>query len=240
MINDQDRPAPHAPAQRPVDGVSIAALVTGVLALGLVPVVLGALGLHRTRAGALRGRGLAVAGLVLGIVQTLVGAALVVVLVLGGWASFRDSFVQGWDEAAGSAATDAPTTVQGAEDLSLGDCLLEDGGPDGSDVEVVDCGQPHAAEVVDDVRTTATDFPGEDALADEADEVCWSGLEDRLTDAGLTWDGYWYGWYTPSAETWEAGDREIDCLLYPEADGATLTGSLVAGTLAVEGTGSAV
>lgn len=59
---------PPLPAPSGTDGFSVAALVFGILALVPVAVPLGVIGLVRTRHGARRGRGLAIAGLVLSTV----------------------------------------------------------------------------------------------------------------------------------------------------------------------------
>jgi hypothetical protein len=67
-------PGPHAPG---TDGVSIAALVTSLLGMNVVAVVLGILGLRRTKKNGTQGRGLALAGLILGALE------LVAVVVVG-------------------------------------------------------------------------------------------------------------------------------------------------------------
>ncbi|RMI08817.1 DUF4190 domain-containing protein [Cellulomonas triticagri] len=54
------------PAGQRTDGVSIAALVTGILLMGVVPIVLGVIGLGRVKKNGTQGRGLAIAGIVLG------------------------------------------------------------------------------------------------------------------------------------------------------------------------------
>ncbi|MDN4479976.1 DUF4190 domain-containing protein [Demequina muriae] len=62
-----------APATAPgTDGPSIAALVTGVLGLGVVATVLGAIGLRRTAGGQRRGTGMAWAGVILGLIGTII------------------------------------------------------------------------------------------------------------------------------------------------------------------------
>lgn len=58
-------PGPVPPGQR-TDGVSIAALVTGILLMGVVPIVLGFIGLGRVKKNGTQGKGLAIAGIVLG------------------------------------------------------------------------------------------------------------------------------------------------------------------------------
>ena len=74
------RPEPYGhPAtpdpKRGTDGLSIAALVTGVLGLGVVPLILGILGLGRTKANGTSGRGLSIAGIVLGGLGIVAGIA---------------------------------------------------------------------------------------------------------------------------------------------------------------------
>ncbi|MEV7971689.1 DUF4190 domain-containing protein [Cellulomonas sp. NPDC089187] len=61
-------PPPHS---HTTDGVSIAALVTGIIGTGPVALVLGIIGLRRTGAGRRGGRGFAIAGTVLGAVGIL-------------------------------------------------------------------------------------------------------------------------------------------------------------------------
>ncbi|MFT3787545.1 MAG: DUF4190 domain-containing protein [Tepidisphaeraceae bacterium] len=68
------------------DGVSIAALVTGILGicvplLPLVAIILGAIGLRRTRQPGAGGQGLAIAGLVLGICGVLFFALQISILL---------------------------------------------------------------------------------------------------------------------------------------------------------------
>jgi hypothetical protein len=58
--------APH-PATPGTDGVCVAALVTGLLGLGIVPIVLGVVGIASARRCSARGRGMAIAGVVLGV-----------------------------------------------------------------------------------------------------------------------------------------------------------------------------
>lgn len=76
-------PGPYGPVYPPAagtDGVSIAALVTGLLGLGVIPLILGIVGLNRVKKTGRSGRGMAIAGVVLGsltIVAWLGLAALV-------------------------------------------------------------------------------------------------------------------------------------------------------------------
>lgn len=73
-------PAPPAPANRSTDGVSIAALVTGILGLAIVPLILGILGLRRTKQNGTQGRGMSIAGIILGSLA-IVGWTVAVILI---------------------------------------------------------------------------------------------------------------------------------------------------------------
>jgi hypothetical protein len=205
-------PGWHAPPPR-TDGVAVAALVTGVLGLGPLAVVLGVLGLRRTRpAGAAgsrgtRGRGLAVAGTVLGVVGTLVWAALAAIGI-----------------GTALASRPLPADVAGpvdarARQLVAGSCVAELP-PDGSvdRVRVVPCDQEHAAQVV-----TAYDFPA---------DASWPGAPEvtgrvhaacTLTEAEREQGLRMVAW-APTAASWSQGDRTGLCLAVPPEP---VTGSLL-------------
>lgn len=148
------QPAP--PAQR-WDGVSVAALVTGILGLGPVPVVLGAVGTRRTARRQRRGRAMAWTGLVLGVLSILSWMAL------GGlaWLLLRPL----------PADVGAPRYAA-AHQLSEGNCLATLPA-DGTVwvVRVVPCADPHQAQVV--VRQDLTDPPaGQTRLDAAATALC--------------------------------------------------------------------
>lgn len=91
--------APYAPGQYApppssrTDGVSIAALVTGLLALAVVPLVLGIVGLRRTKRNGTQGRGLAIAGIILGALEIVgwIAFAIVVAFVINSYSGRIDT-----------------------------------------------------------------------------------------------------------------------------------------------------
>ena len=89
-------PAPQygAPASTSTDGVSIAALIVGLLGGSLVAVILGGIGLKRTAGGIRQGRGMAWAGLILGILGTI---AWTLVLVFTIFLVQSDEFQRGFE-----------------------------------------------------------------------------------------------------------------------------------------------
>ncbi|WP_277207709.1 DUF4190 domain-containing protein [Isoptericola croceus] len=63
------------------DGFSIAALVTGILGMALIAVGLGIAGLVRTKRSGRPGKGLAIAGIILGALSTIAWIAFIVFFV---------------------------------------------------------------------------------------------------------------------------------------------------------------
>ncbi len=186
-------------------------LVTGLLALGPVALVLAVVALRRITARGTRGRGLAIAGGVLGVVGTLAVAAVVTVAVL-----------------TASATRPLPADVPAArsahaQQLVTGSCLaaVPDDGPVDR-VRVLPCAQPHAAQVITEF-TFADDavWPGQQAADARVARACV--LDDSELTAGVrtvTW--------APSERSWQDGDRVGLCLAV--VDGGGVTGSFLDGT----------
>ena len=107
------------------------------------------------------------------------------------------------------------TTV---DDLSVGDCF---NGPDVpftvaevSDVESVDCSEPHRFEMYAAREMTNSSYPGESQAGAIATDYC---LERFDTFVGIEYDYsiYYLDSYFPSSDTWPQGDRSIKCALGP-------------------------
>ncbi len=132
------------------------------------------------------------------------------------------------------------TTVPGgggevvpADELAVEDCLI----PVGDDVmvesvELIDCDDPHEAEVFAQFDVDPDDLPegtGPDGYPGGS-ELTWFGqdeCQDRFED--YTGESYWTSRYdvlvvTPSFSSWSEGDRAVTCLLV-DPDGGVLTGS---------------
>ncbi|MGW6130954.1 DUF4190 domain-containing protein [Cellulomonas sp. NPDC055163] len=126
-----------APVSRGTDGMSIAALVTGILGLGVVPIVLGILGLKRTKANGTSGRGLSIAGIVLGALSFIAWIVLAISLTIA-----SNAIVDSVNEAGGleelteqleqletPAAEEPATTTDGTDDLAASATPLKDIAP---------------------------------------------------------------------------------------------------------------
>ncbi|MDA0567112.1 septum formation family protein [Streptomonospora sp. S1-112] len=109
--------------------------------------------------------------------------------------------------------------------LEVGDCLAEPlGMTEISEIETAECSQPHESEVFASVMMEDGDYPGDEAVATQAEETCVSEFESFVgmpyMESELDMD-----MLHPTQESWESmDDREILCVIYDPA-GQT-TGSL--------------
>jgi hypothetical protein len=176
--------------------VSIAALVTGVLGLAVVPLVLGILGLGRTRRNGTAGRGMAIAGIVLGSLQIVLYLVLGVLLAIG-LSVQSDRIASLRSDCAGG-------------DMAACDRLYEEA-PAGSDDEYfgATCGGiTDGTEYCDDpgqMPTTGTDTAdeamtyGDDPALDQLWDRCEAGELSACTE--LYYDSPWGSDYEEFGET---------------------------------------
>ncbi|MEZ0578671.1 DUF4190 domain-containing protein [Nocardioides sp. MH1] len=151
--------------QPKTDGVSVAALVTGILCctVGLIPIILGFIGLSRTKGGQRKGRGFAIAGIILGIVG-LIGTAAVIVIAV---------------------ATDVQD-IRSIDDLEKGQCINASGLKSDEKHEVgiikeVDCTDKHDGQVIA-TKTLSADEADNYDFEDESQvgEQCGSMIDPSL------------------------------------------------------------
>lgn len=249
---DQGYPSGAFPSTA-TEPLSIAALVTSLAGIAVVisyPVGLG-LGiaaLRRIRTNGKQGRGMAIAGVVVGAIGTawlLAIAAFVIAMFAGGGVStFDDQTVySSGTERGGNAPADADpndTTLQSYSlrtDLDPGSCLDAFAAePDMSDTAAVDCSVEHAGEVVSVERLSAptgSDLSVDDPVWDATWDQCVSEAEAVLpADYGR------FGQlelYTPHPDDYSSADGDkAYCTFF--TDSSALTGSAVAHTLTL-GTG---
>jgi hypothetical protein len=186
--------------ERPTNGLAIASLVTALTCIPLVGLVLGIFGLLQIRRRGDRGRGLAIAGVIVSGAWTLLIVAFVTLGVAG-------------------AFDDGNTQVQ---DLKVGQCFntvnqsLSDYGGDGTrstTVNVVPCGDPHDAEAYAVVPLTAGPdggYPGLDAAAGTSSTLCANAVGSYLGADGSA-DGMDIYYYMPPEDGWNNGDRDVTC-----------------------------
>ncbi|WP_432064214.1 DUF4190 domain-containing protein [Streptomyces sp. C10-9-1] len=210
-------PYPGVPGQRPVNGLAVAALVVGLVCcippLGLV---FGIIALAQIRRSGQRGKGMAVAGIALSAVSTLLTVAFV---ATGAAGEFMRGVRDGLDAAASSPF-----------DLAEGDCFDIPGKevPEESEafsVPTVDCARPHDAEVTGSYRLEDEGgYPGSAADEREMEGRCHLMSEEYVPDPDALAPHIANFYYLPTRESWSLGDRTVTCAL--AATEGTLTGSL--------------
>ena len=189
-------------------GLAVGALVTGLMGLGPVPIGLGIGALVTLRRSRETGRGMAIAGVVLGAVSTLFFGGL---FVLGMVSADDDPY----------AAPDVPAAsadpAQGAADpvdigdLPEGTCF--DDGPDEFDATMRPCTAAHDGEVFSTLVLGPRAFPGDRAVRDEAQASCdreftrYVGID--VHRSRLETDVLY-----PDRSMWEDGYRDVMCLAY--------------------------
>ncbi|RWZ46257.1 hypothetical protein ELQ90_15935 [Labedella phragmitis] len=80
------------------------------------------------------------------------------------------------------------------------------------DVPTVPCSDPHTWEVMTNLVMTDDDFSGDAETAAYADEQCLTEFEGFI---GVAHDDsmHDFTYYVPTAASWAAGDRTINCLI---------------------------
>ncbi len=95
-----------------------------------------------------------------------------------------------------------------------GDCFDDPEGAEIREVVVISCDEPHDNEVYALVELDDDDdYPGENQVVDEAEELCFEAFEDYV---GIPYEEsiFLSLQLTPTEEGWEEGDREAVCVLY--------------------------
>jgi hypothetical protein len=196
-------PAPYGPMpggpRPPVDGFAITSLVLGLLSGVVFSVGFGIAALRRIGRGERRGRGLAIAGLVLSLVWTIVYVG--VFAYHSGRKPARD--------------TSGAITRQGQippVELRIGDCLRVPRQFTGviRTLTVVPCAQPHNGQVFTILRAPDGPYPGDVAMQTTALNACKRAAPAFLgTDQSLLHAVAFF----PRAAGWSLGDRAERCLL---------------------------
>ena len=187
------RRQPEAP--RKTSGFAIASLVFGIIGGIFLSVIFGIVALRRIRTRNLKGRGLAVAGLVLSGLWTLLIAVVVIVAL----ATDAERDPSGRVREAGT---------ESVFDLRVGDCVNDLEETTEVSVEVVPCSQPHDAEVISSFELPGGEYPGEDSIFRVADRRC---SRELAAVAGAQGGQPFY--FYPTEQSWGTGDRQVNCVV---------------------------
>jgi hypothetical protein len=220
-------PLTPTPTRPPLDGVSVASVVTALLGLTPVGLVLGVIGIVRTAGGRRRGLGLAVAGILVSILV----AAFQVFFVGAIWPDIRAGYEDALEDSRAASGVDDTGDVAEAdeaqepadeagelvpfEELTVGDCFDEPTEEEFTDILVLPCDVPHDGEVVAEVTLEDGEWLGDDEVFELAYDACLSAAADAFEEAGVDGRDLDFWTFTPTREGWVLlGDREVDCLAY--------------------------
>ncbi|MCD2464651.1 MULTISPECIES: DUF4190 domain-containing protein [unclassified Streptomyces] len=196
------------PPRRTTNGLAVGSLVSGIVCcLPPLGLVLGLVALPQIRKRDQAGKGLAVAGIVLSALSSLL---LVIGIATGGIGTFWGGFKEGMDEAARSKSPFS---------LRTGQCFTPDGRlrDYATDVTVVDCARPHIGEVTGGFKVTGFEkWPGEDAIDGMAEERCETINSGYALDTWAVPADVWLFYYLPSSQSWRLGDRTVTCAFASE------------------------
>ncbi|MEU8529021.1 DUF4190 domain-containing protein [Streptomyces sp. NPDC048629] len=211
---------PYAQPRQESSGLAVASLVAGIVCcLPPLGLVLGVLALVRIKKKGQTGKGLAVAGIVLSVISSLL---LVVGLASGGFGQALDAFERGVDRA---AAARSVFTVK------KGECFDTRGRRTvgvTTRVEVVDCAEKHIGEVSGSFRLSGYDtYPGEETVRTVAWDRCHRTSAEYALDTWAIQGRLWPYVYWPDKKSWGTGRRQVTCALVAVGGGSEkVTGSV--------------
>ncbi|MEV5961796.1 DUF4190 domain-containing protein [Kribbella sp. NPDC051952] len=219
-------PAPYAygygyPGQsRGTNGLATAALATGLGGLVIpfgapVAIGLGIAALVQLRKRQESGKGMAIAGLVIGSLITLGYLALIAFMIVLGSGSEGDYGSSGPGSTSSGSAVDVDA-------LAVGECF--DDGDDEGEVVRRPCPQAHDGEIISNITLPEGPYPGDKNVVKAAKSGC---AGDFAKYVGNTMDKSELdlAWWTPDQDLWEDEDRLVICAAYGPP-GEDLTGSV--------------
>lgn len=133
----------------------------------------------------------------------------------------------GWWQARDDARRDDVGSIAAAgelaaEELRVGDCVLEPETEEFLTAGAVPCAEAHDLEIYHAFDLPSGELPGEEGLYAAAERECLPAFE-RYVGTSFEESVYWLDVITPTEEGWSSGDREILCYLY--LDGEQAVGS---------------
>jgi Domain of unknown function (DUF4190)/Septum formation len=196
------------------NGLATAALATGIggIFIGVsapVAIGLGIAALVQINRRQQAGKGMAIAGLVIGSLVTL-GYAALIGLVIAFGSTVDDGYGPPEPVSSSSGAT------QYIDELQIGDCFDDSGGAD-DEVIPRTCTEEHDAELVAIVTPPAGAYPGDSGVDKAADRACTPAFGTYVGKSRDESELY-LDWWTPDKTTWNQGDRRVFCVAYGPDD----------------------
>lgn len=125
--------------------------------------------------------------------------------------------------------TEATEGSEGSESadvfaLSVGDCVTDESELTGevTEVPIIDCDEPHASEVFHSYMIPDTSLPDQAGIETIVQEQCLPAFESFI---GLDYNSsvLEVNYLSPTPDSWDAGDRELLCLVYDPSGNVTGT-----------------
>ncbi|GAB2630324.1 DUF4190 domain-containing protein [Kribbella swartbergensis] len=203
------------------NGLAIASLVTGIgsLCIGFaapVAVGLGIGALVQIKKRQDDGKGMAIAGLVLGGLCTLGWGIYLAVMFAIGFSEADDEYYGAPEP---SSSYSAPATY--VDDLSVGECF--DDGEEEDEVVRQPCSEPHDGEIIAGVTLPDGPYPGDKEIDKAGEQTCATEFGEYVGSTVKSTELEWEYW-TPTKQLWNANDRLVVCAAYgPDYDQLTGT-----------------
>jgi hypothetical protein len=205
---------PQGPPPKPrLNALAVVSFILGIFAFVggvLFSVILGIVALNQIKRRGERGRGFAIAGLVLsGLWIVLLGVGFTLAVL-----NDADRNEAGEITGSGDVSSFA---------LAPGDCIndLEESS-NISSLPAVPCAQAHEGEVFAVFEITAASWPGDAVVAKQAEDGCVQRLPEYAPKAADD-DKLQLFFLHPTQQSWAQGDHEVTCVA---VDPAKRTGSL--------------
>lgn len=205
------------------------ALVCGI---PLVPIVLGIIALSQIKSRGEKGKGLAIAAIVIHSLVIVFYGTFVILGLTGALdddsSTTRDTTSQVTGPTAGAPTASAPATSRpgssGLTEIRKGDCfntkddLAQYGDEDGTQaarsVTIVPCAQPHKGEAYAVFNLDAGTYPGNEKVTKSAEEKCsGDALTSYVGNNPKVSEKLEVYYYYPQAASWLLGDREVTCFV---------------------------
>ncbi len=129
-------------------------------------------------------------------------------------------------ETTSAVSSEPETPTVNVLELEVGTCLNDVDQPlaqDLVDVPAVECSTPHQSEVFADLVVDGSDYPGIDALTEQAVQGCQAEFQ-RFVGVEFAASELNFHYYYPTQSSWSVGDRSIYCVVFDP--GATTVGTL--------------
>ena len=191
------------PPKQTINGLAITSFILGLIGGTILSLIFGIVGLVQIRKRGQRGRGFAIAGMILAVIW--IGVA--VALVLNGTLSFNKQ--------PSTTGVTKPGRIN-IFALRVGDCF-QNPPPSQSalgvtDVSVVPCTTAHNAQVFAQFDATNHSYPGSAALIKEAQTGCQSRISANVNRSKIT-STMTLRFLYPEPQSWTNGRRLITCLI---------------------------